>query len=229
MKLAKNETVVRKWEYAKGSRISQSTATLTLTNKRLIHVVENSAKLERQEIPVDSIKSIYASRFINVLLAIVLIAVGIACFIGSFFLFGNEDTVFFGVLLILVAAALIAAAVIVLKLCSMTLIVTTEGHSNTGLSVGVVSPLTTYLSGAIRVSADSAVVNQLIDELGALIITLKNDFIPQAAPAPSKATKTPAEETQSPAEETQSSAPKAKSTSEEAQLVFEDTKNNLDA
>ena len=180
MKLAQNEQVVRKWEYASAQGFSKHTATLTVTNERIVHEVKSATRLERQEIPVKSAKSIYASRANSILGIILLILAGIF-FLMMVSLFGelDEEALIFLVPII----PLVIFGILLLKRCAMTLVITTEGRSEVGLSLGVFSRLAGYLSGTIRVHADRDTVDNMLENIGALIVDIKN--LPQNADEPS--------------------------------------------
>ena len=182
MKLAQNEQVVRKWEYASAQGFSKHTATLTVTNERIVHEVKSGTRLERQEIPVKSAKSIYASRANNILGIILLILAGLFL-IYSFVQLASPYGKGMGAVLLVLAIAMGVIGYIFLKRCSMTLVITTEGRSEVGLSLGVFSRLAGYLSGTIRVHADRDTVDNMLENIGALIVDIKN--LPQNADEPS--------------------------------------------
>ena len=62
MQLSKNERVIRQWDYAsaQGQSSTKTQATLAVTNKRIIHNVQNQSEIERSELYLKDVKSVEA-------------------------------------------------------------------------------------------------------------------------------------------------------------------------
>ena len=62
MKLAKNEKIIRTWDYADTKRGSSTThSRLTVTNHRIVSENESTYTTSRKEIPVSAVQSVTSS------------------------------------------------------------------------------------------------------------------------------------------------------------------------
>ena len=66
MVLAKDEQIIKDWDYATGKSGKffnklHTQCNLTVTNKRIVYTAENERKITRQEMPMDLAKSVYGT------------------------------------------------------------------------------------------------------------------------------------------------------------------------
>ena len=66
MVLAKDEQIIKDWDYATGKSGKffnklHTQCNLTVTNKRIVYTAENERKIARQEMPMDLAKSVYGT------------------------------------------------------------------------------------------------------------------------------------------------------------------------
>lgn len=66
MVLAKDEQIIKDWNYATGKSGKffnklHTQCNLTVTNKRIVYTAENERKIARQEMPMDLAKSVYGT------------------------------------------------------------------------------------------------------------------------------------------------------------------------
>ncbi len=66
MVLAKDEQIIKDWNYATGKSGKffnklHTQCNLTVTNKRIVYTAENERKISRQEMPMDLAKSVYGT------------------------------------------------------------------------------------------------------------------------------------------------------------------------
>ncbi len=89
MVLAKDEQIIKDWNYATGKSGKffnklHTQCNLTVTNKRIVYTAENERKITRQEMPMDLAKSVYGTHetvskfgaFCLIILGILLAVVG---------------------------------------------------------------------------------------------------------------------------------------------------------
>ena len=195
-RLGKGEHVLKEWAYAEQKRGSnKDTATLTLTNRRLIHDVEGKRSITRHEIQLENIRSVdYKHETPSILGPVIGIIVGIVLLIlGIVFLAviapGMADLipliVFLSVGGVLTVAGLCVTIVFFCKLGrgSFQMTVTVEGVESTGLEIGVSSIVASSkpkksVDAKIKVNNDLA--REIIDTLGAVIMECKLGLLEDA-------------------------------------------------
>ena len=89
MQLSTNEQVLRQWDYATSKSgmvdLNKTQATLTITNKRIIHDVRNKLEISRTEVQVKDVKSVHMTQtrkskvgpILKIVLGIIIIIAGI--------------------------------------------------------------------------------------------------------------------------------------------------------
>lgn len=90
MVLAKDEQIIKDWNYATGKSGKffnklHTQCNLTVTNKRIVYTAENERKITRQEMPMDLAKSVYGTHetvsklgaFCMIILGILIAVVGV--------------------------------------------------------------------------------------------------------------------------------------------------------
>lgn len=170
MTYADGEKSVKKWEYAKGSRTiifrGEETASLEITNRRVIAETRGKACLSRTELDLNTIQSVGLEYGSGSLLGVILMIIG-ALIIGVSLIFGG------GVLIGLFAG--IGAVCLAI------------GLSLLGVKVKIVFYLTACSNGFINVSKGRKIkrgyrtikVNkeqskEIIETLGAYLLEVKN-------------------------------------------------------
>ena len=158
MLLAKDEVVIKQWDYAhaKQKRI-QTTASLTLTNKRIVYTCENQQRIDRQEIPLSEVKTIASEkRVASNFWPIVKIIFG-----GLFSL-------------VLIGIPLLLDGIKSLNQGSFTIEITTYGQEGSSMDLSASKMLTRKKNrGTLKVSINREVVQEIVDSIGAIIIDNK--------------------------------------------------------
>ena len=90
MVLAKDEQIIKDWNYATGKSGKffnklHTQCNLTVTNKRIVYTAENERKISRQEMPMDMAKSVYGTHetvskfgaFCMIIFGILLVVAGV--------------------------------------------------------------------------------------------------------------------------------------------------------
>ena len=178
MVLAKEETVVKEWEYATSKgKVGKTSHTLTVTNKRIVAQSKSPRKTVREEIPVSAIKSLSVTHeMASLFWAIVFIVVGVIVFFVSF---GagkelGELAWLVTILYIIIAAFFIYIGVIRLKQGKFSLTITYQKGGDF-ISVGAMrmfkSP--TLFKGLfgkkLKVSVNNQAADEILETIGALV------------------------------------------------------------
>ncbi len=170
LKLAKDEKIVKSWDYAiSGSGFSarkKIKSNLTLTNMRIIATQYNDVSLDRKEIPIKAVKNVQGSFQKNrSFWAYVKLILGIPLCIAIIGIF------------------MIISAVKTLKGASLDLSLTTEGFEGSSLYLGAAGAmenkgffgrLFSAFKPTVRVNVDKTIAKEILDEIGATIISVKN-------------------------------------------------------
>ena len=182
MLFAKDELIVRSWEYAKG-RLNgrEMTSNLLLTNKRLISYSVSPLFISHQEVQLEDVKGIYARRrSTSKLLGALMLVFGVLFMLMSFaFMSMDEDFLGSGIAMLFGGMILTAVGIILvlLPLGEFSLIVTTSGFEGTPLKCSTAASLGVYKSmqlNIIRLRISVKDVDDIIGSLGALIMDNKN-------------------------------------------------------
>lgn len=172
MVLAKDEVVVKEWQYATAKQgMEETKETLTVTNKRIVSTMRSSLKVEQQEIFVKDVKRISASHETpSKIPAFIMIGLGVIIAIMAFVLMGKLGEMGTMALVLLVPAALlVVAGILMLGKGAFTLTITLEGFESAGISTGAINFLKKYAKAKIKVAVNNAVAEEIIDTIGAII------------------------------------------------------------
>lgn len=189
MKLAKDEVLVKSWDFAKSKQGSEKkNHILEITNKRLVLSEEGNRGIERTEVGISSISKVHGKTFVpskfgaimRIILAIVLVIVG-AVLPG---LLGEKTAAMLKELsldLIILAVAFIIAVILFIKAIlllmrgAFELTIWTAGYQTEGFNIGVQRLGKFKASTAkVKMSVHKDVANEILDELGALIVESNN-------------------------------------------------------
>lgn len=158
MLLAKDEVIIKNWDYAhaKQKRI-KTTASLTVTNKRIVYTCENQQRIDRQEIPLQEVKTIACEKRIA----------------PNFW--PIVKIIFGGLLsLVLIGIPLLLSGIRSLNQGSFTLEITTYGQEGSSMDLSASKMLFRKKNrGTLKVSIDRAIVQEIVDSIGAIIIDNK--------------------------------------------------------
>lgn len=176
MKLAQGEQILKEWNYASSRQKGEKkSASLIVTNKRIVSDVSGNLETSRQEIPLDSVKSLYmknrtpskAQPVFLIVFGVILIILGIGLMskIGSIALLGAAG---------IPGALLIVIGIILLSRIAFTLTITTNGVEGDPMEIGASSfSKSKKKAGKIKVKVDKDVVGDIFESLGAVILTYK--------------------------------------------------------
>jgi hypothetical protein len=158
MLLAKDEVIIKNWDYAhaKQKRI-KTTASLTVTNKRIVYTCENQQRIDRQEIPLQEVKTIACEKRIAPN-------------------FWPIVKIIFGGLLsiVLIGIPLLLSGIRSLNQGSFTLEITTYGQEGSSMDLRASKMLFRKKNrGTLKVSIDRTIVQEIVDSIGAIIIDNK--------------------------------------------------------
>ena len=152
--LAKDEKIVKSWDYAltKSAGV-KTTANLTVTNKRVVRTAESKRGVSRDEIPLDSIKTVYyGNSKLSTTSAIVCIVFGVIFFFAIF------------------GIPLLIRVILMLQQASFHIIIETKEREGTSLEVGVVHILGKKKRRALKVKINKSACANIVDEFGAALI-----------------------------------------------------------
>lgn len=159
MILAKNEVLIKEWEYGtKKTKRLVTTNTLAITNKRIVSESKNKNYISHNEIPVNVVKAVNTSH-------------KTAAKLPAYLLIG------FGIplCLVIVGIFMIVAGVRRLKSGVFELELTTEGLEGEALNIGYVSPLKFFFkrkkkkAPKIKVRINNEVCHEIVETIGAII------------------------------------------------------------
>ncbi len=171
--LTEGESIVKSWAYgkARGSLIGgdRQEMSLTVTNKRIINMVDGKKSFSQSEIPIDQVKSVNGScakhsRLGLLIFGIILLIVGIICVIAFPPLCAIG--LIFGVLLLILFFLLRGAKI--------NLRIDLENESSNGITISSIGTHSNSKKGAkIKIRVNYDVAKQMLNELGALIDSVK--------------------------------------------------------
>lgn len=177
MKLAQNEKIIREWNYADTKQGTVKTnSKLVVTNKRIISESEDRFVVDRKEIPVSSVKSISTSNLHNSnILAYLWIIIGALGILFGFVQLANEmGEVVLPIIIIGVIAIVIGISL--LNRGAFTLLIYTSALEADALAMalGRTNALAIAKKGSrIKVRIARAVVDEMLDTIGALILDIQ--------------------------------------------------------
>ncbi len=179
MQLANNEQIIREWDYATSKNgvvdLNKTKATLTVTNKRIVHDIRNNLEITRDEIHLSDVKTLHMSHAKKSKFGPILwIIAGIAVFILGIILssqMGEGGGALIPVFAIL-GAILVVVGIIKLRGGALTLTITTQGSEGSSLSIGAWGGkgLGKKAGGKIKVIVNNAVAAEIVDTIGAIIV-----------------------------------------------------------
>jgi hypothetical protein len=189
MQLSTNEQVVRQWDYATSKTgmidLNKTQATLTVTNKRIVHDVRNKLEISRTEVQLKDVKTVHMTQarksivgpVLAIILGIVLAIVGLVLMVS------DEAMAIVGVLL-LVVGAIVAIFLGVLRLRggAFTLELYTYGISEESLTIGARGGTNIGKkknSSKIQVVVNNDVAFDIVECLTAIVLEAK-EIAPQA-------------------------------------------------
>lgn len=185
MQLAKNEHIVKEWNYADVKHgmidLNQNHVKLTVTNKRIVHETKDKLKIERDEIMVKDVKSVSTlharqglpvGKLLLAILGLVVFILGIAIEDGELFMP-------IGVAGLVLMALMIVAIIIALTKGSFGLLIKTRGAEGSQLSAGAIATGFTgqKKSQRIKVKVKNDIALEIVDCLGAIIIDGQDETV----------------------------------------------------
>lgn len=192
MLLANGEALIKNWEYATSKVHGKWTkSTLTITNKRIVATAKNSRRVDQTEIPLQSVKGVYCRQekpavslaVVFLIIGLVLLAVGITSIVNGIDYDPYEYEMYSGIDPIvgtyLTLAGIILVVYCIIYLCTtkgkFVLILTTEGIEGEPLTVGVSKIFGRRKGRDVKIKRiNHDVAAEIIDSLGAIIMTYKN-------------------------------------------------------
>ena len=172
MVLAKDEVVVKEWQYAAAKQgMVETKETLVVTNKRIVSTKRSSLKVEQQEIFVKDIKKISASHETpSKIPAFLMIGLGVLLAIITIVLMGRAgDAAGVAAIMFIPAIVLVIVGILMLNKGAFTLVFTLQGMESSGITLGVINFLKKYSSAKVKVSVNNVVAEEIIDTIGAIV------------------------------------------------------------
>ncbi len=178
MQLAKNEHIVKEWNYADVKHgmidLNQNHVKLTVTNKRIVHETKDKLKIERDEIMIKDVKSVstlHAKQGLPIG-ALILAILGLVVFILGIAIEDGDLFMPIGVIGLALMAIMIVVIVIALTKGAFGLLIRTRGAEGSQLSAGAIATGFTgqKKSQRIKVKVKNDIALEIVDCLGAIII-----------------------------------------------------------
>ena len=168
MLLAKEEELIREWEYAEQkSGLAAAKMKLIVTNKRIISDVTGLNKVERDEIKIADVKSVsMVRRLPSKALSILLFVLGGIFALMAFALMGEIGSA--AAVFLLPAIALIIVGMLNLRKGSISVIIRTKGLEGSSMFMGASTLIVKKL--VFKAVVHNEVAEQIVEELGKLII-----------------------------------------------------------
>ena len=181
MILVKGEGVIKEWNYAVSKQKSEkTTASLVVTNKRIIHDIQNKHSIERTEVPIAEVKSVHfvsssksnLGAIMMIVLGVILAIVGIVLMTGQ-----NPAMSAIGFLPIFLGVVLVIVGILGLNKCAFGMEVLTRELEGTSLVAGAIgySSKKKKRKTKIKIKVNKEVVADIIDSLGAIIIDFQSN------------------------------------------------------
>ena len=171
MTLAKNEKIIKEWEYASVKAGGHTTKkTLTATNKRIIHEVRSSRDITRDEVNLENVKALSMSSAKRISIGAV-----IAIIFGAFLLlaglvlnFAADMEATLTVAMMVIGVIVIIIAIFFLKKAAFTLEIKTDGSSS--IYAGSSNIVASNKNTTVEIKINLTVANDIIETLGAIIL-----------------------------------------------------------
>ncbi len=164
LKLAKNETLVKSWDYAIGkgamtSKKKQLSSNLTVTDRRVVYSAYNDFSLDRKELPIDSVVLVQGNYTKNpILMAIIKLVLGIlSCCVIIGILFKG-----FGI-------KMIKDAIDTIKGCNFELKLITELNAGVSFSIDGNRGKIKLVTNKFKINVDKDKAKDILNEIGALV------------------------------------------------------------
>ncbi len=177
MVLAKDETLIKEWEYGKSSEWkffgAETKYSLAVTDKRIVASSKSRKKNSREEISVKDVKGVSVAHNIpSILSAIILMSIGVLYLLFCIIYLTYEDLGVFGILMMPVAVILIIWGITRLNQGSITISIITDGPKSVSLALGLAKMTRRISGGGFRVKIDNQVAEEIVETLGTLIINM---------------------------------------------------------
>ncbi|MBQ7369877.1 MAG: hypothetical protein IJW58_02760 [Clostridia bacterium] len=199
MVLAKDEVVVKDWEYAKsivksGKKVVETVKTLTVTNKRIVAGSKNPTRTDYEEVPLSAVKNVSVSHYQpSKLSAILMIVFGVLAMILGVVLgvvipnnTGTDSTtgvytsdstnIVYMLVLVVVGIILLVKGIKNLNQGIFTLVLTTAGVQSELMSLGFFKVFRNgkkVKSETVKVKIDNTVAQEIVETIGAVILENK--------------------------------------------------------
>ncbi|MBQ8308456.1 MAG: hypothetical protein IJX96_01345 [Clostridia bacterium] len=175
MVLAKDEQVLKEWEYASSKvKTVETIYSLTVTNKRIISQSKSNRKNTHEEIPVSEVKGISSSHeTASKFWAIVLMVLGGLCvLVPLIVLLVQEDADFNASIILswLVGAYLIYLGYVRWDQGVFVLTITTKGKEGSPMVMGAMKIFKSFFKGKVKIKVNNAEAEDIVETLGALIV-----------------------------------------------------------
>lgn len=192
MVLAKDEKVVKEWEYSSAGSVSEvSRSVLTITNKRVISSIKSKNKIEQNEIPLSSVKGVSCqygtyAKWLSILLVVLgglALIFAIAAFAVS--MAADPESADYGVDLIMgylmgticlvIAIPCLFMGIVRLLSGLFNVVITITGTEGTSLAFGALGLFGGALKrkGSLIVKVNSEKAKEIVDSLGAVLLDTK--------------------------------------------------------
>jgi uncharacterized membrane protein len=175
MVLAKDEVLIKDWNYASGKTGLlfglHTEAKIAVTNKRVIYTAENERKIARQEIPLKAAKSVYSSHeTVSKLGAILLMLLGVVLAIaGIVLLFAKGIFPILGVVALVLGAVVVWLGYTRLNQGAFSLTITTCGIEGESMAVSASRMLGKRQAPVMKVKIHNDIAREIVEEIGAII------------------------------------------------------------
>lgn len=199
MVLAKDEVVVKDWEYAKsivksGRNVVETVKTLTVTNKRIVAGSKNPMRTDYEEVPLSAVKNVSVSHYQpSKLSAILMIVFGALAMILGVVLgvvipnntgmdsttgvYTSDSTnIVYMFVLVVVGIILLVKGIKNLNQGIFTLVLTTAGVQSELMSLGFFKVFRNgkrVKSETVKVKIDNTVAQEIVETIGAIILENK--------------------------------------------------------
>ncbi len=177
MQLANNEHIIREWEYATSKTgvadLNKTKATLTVTNKRIVHDVRNKLEVSRDEIQLHDVKAVHMSHATkSKVRPIMTIILGVLIMIAGIILSAKAGVAALLPVFLILGGIVVVVGILKLRGGALTLSITTRDSEGSSLSIGAMGGkgLGKKSTGTLKVVVNNAVATEIVDMLGAIII-----------------------------------------------------------
>lgn len=181
--LSDKEKILKSYEYSKITgktglfRKNETTSKLIVTNKRIINEHANNNGVSRSEIPVgsaDYIGTYFAKKVPSLIVGILIAVLGVVLTIALAIVF--TPMLVIGLILFAVGIVLIVKAVFG-KAAAVVVQISSYHNEYNLMSIGSSTGIFTSSVKKIKISVDSEAAAQMVDEIGSIIIGVKDGTI----------------------------------------------------